>query len=250
MSVEDAIEDGEGAGDGGRKRPIGPAIRLALAGLALLGLALLWRAMPASDWVDRELVPRVNRAGAWGYVGFVLVYATSVVLMAPGSVLTLAGGYLFGPVLGAILSAGSATLGASIAFLIARGAAREAVRRRVEADRRFRAVDRAVSERGGRVVLLLRLTPIVPFNLLNYALGVTGVRFGSYVLASFVGMLPGGAAYAFIGASAGDRQPGDLGPLWWAFLVASTLLAVAVLSRIATRALAHPQADADAGAGA
>ncbi|QDV35236.1 TVP38/TMEM64 family protein [Tautonia plasticadhaerens] len=243
MSGQDATEGGRGAG--GRA---GPALRWTLATLALLGLALLWRAVPASAWVDREVVPRVERAGAWGYVGFALVYAAGVVLMAPGSALTLASGYLFGPVAGAALAAASATLGASAAFLVARGVARGAVRRRVEGDRRFRAVDRAVSARGGRVVLLLRLSPIVPFNVLNYALGLTGVRFGAYALASFAGMLPGSAAYAFIGASAGDRRPGELGWGWWAFLVASTLLAVAVLSRIASLALADAEVDADADA--
>ena len=130
MSAEDATADGQGAGAGGRMWPkAGPAIRWALATLALLGLALLWRAVPVSGWVDREVVPRVERAGAWGYVGFVLVYATGVVLMAPGSALTLAGGYLFGPAVGAGLAAASATLGASASFLIARRVARGAVRR-------------------------------------------------------------------------------------------------------------------------
>ncbi|WP_233578720.1 TVP38/TMEM64 family protein [Tautonia sociabilis] len=214
--------------------------------LALLGLALLWRALPASEWADAVLFPRIERAGAWGYLGFAAVYAVAVVLMAPGSVLTAASGYLFGPVAGAALAAGSATVGASAAFLIARRLAREAIRRRVAGDRRFQAIDRALAERGGWVVLLLRLTPAVPFNVANYALGLTGIRFRSYAVASFVGMLPGSAAYALLGASAGGRQPEGIGPVGWIALVCSTLVAVVVLSRIARRALAEAGAELDA----
>ena len=247
MIEEEATSGCPETGTGHRFPKVFPNVPWGLAALALLGLALLWRAMPASDWVDQEILPWIERLGAWGYVGFTVVYATSVVLMAPGSALTLASGYLFGPLIGALLATASATLGASIAFLIARKVARGPVRRRVEADRRFRAVDQAVAERGAWVVLLLRLSPIVPFNLLNYAMGLTSVRFGSFVLASVFGMLPGAAAYAFIGASAGARRPGDLGWGWWAFLVVSTLLTVGVLARIAAQALARASDETETG---
>ncbi|MEW4570013.1 VTT domain-containing protein [Tautonia sp. JC769] len=219
------------------------ALRWLLLPLVLFGLALLWRSLPVSDWVEQHVLPAIDRAGGWGYLAFVAVYATAVVAMAPGTVLTLAGGYLFGPVLGAGLALVSAALGASIAFLIARRVARQALRRRIQADRRFRSLDRAVARRGAWVVLLLRLSPAVPFNVLNYALGLTGVRFSTYVLASLVGMAPGALVIAFIGASAGNERPASIGWGGWIALLLSALLTATALAVIANQALAQAGAD-------
>lgn len=220
-----------------------PALRWLLLPLALLGLALLWRSLPVSNWVEQHVLPVIDRAGWWGYLVFVTVYVAAVVAMAPGTVLTLAGGYLFGPMLGAGLALVSAVTGASVAFLVSRRIARQALRRRIEADHRFRSLDRAVARRGAWVVLLLRLSPAVPFNLLNYALGLTGVRFTTYVLYSLVGMAPGTVAIAFIGASASDERPADLGWGGWALLLLSALLTVAVLAVIANQGLAQARTD-------
>lgn len=243
MSMEDGNGGGSPRGDDARGSSITLIARWFLPLLALLGLALLWQVLPVSDWVERQLTPRIERSGAWGYLAFVAVYVAGVVLMAPGTILTLAGGFLFGPVVGGVLALGSATIGASIAFEIARRVARESVRRRAEADRRFRVIDRAVARRGAWVVLLLRLTPFAPFNVLNYALGLTGVRFVSFVLASLIGMVPGTAVIAFIGASAGEWGPGDLGPVWWAVLAVLALLVAAVLAAFARRELARETAE-------
>ncbi|WP_152049539.1 TVP38/TMEM64 family protein [Tautonia marina] len=221
-----------------------PALRWLLLPLILFGLALLWRSLPVSDWVELRLLPAIDRAGWWGYLVFVAVYVSAVVVMAPGTVLTLAGGYLYGPLLGAGLALFSAVTGASVAFLVSRRFARQAIRRRIEADRRFRSLDRAVAQRGAWVVLLLRLSPAVPFNVLNYALGLTGVRFTTYVLYSLVGMAPGTVVIAFIGASASDTRPANLGWGWWAILLLSALLTATVLAVIATRALALASAEA------
>lgn len=245
MSKEDGKGDSPPRGDDARGSSIRLITRWLLPPLALLGLALLWQVLPVSDWVERQLMPRIERSGAWGYLVFAASYVVGVVLMAPGTLLTLAGGYLFGPVVGGLLSVGSATLGASVAFELARRVAREPVRRRVESDRRFRVIDRAVARRGAWVVLLLRLTPVVPFNVLNYALGLTGVRFVSFVLASLVGMVPGTAAIAFIGASAGEWGPGDLGAFWWSVLALLALLAAALLAVFARRELARATAEDD-----
>ena len=132
-------------------RPRSPALRGLLVLLALVAAALAWRALPVSDWVDQFLRPAVERAGPAGYAVYFAAYVAAVVLMVPGSALTLAGGYLFGPLAGALLAWSSATVGAALAFLIARHAARDRVRRGIGDDRRFRAVDRAVADRGARV---------------------------------------------------------------------------------------------------
>ncbi|WP_169977283.1 TVP38/TMEM64 family protein [Tautonia rosea] len=220
-----------------------PALRWLLLPLALLGLALLWRSLPVSDWVEQQLLPAIDRAGWWGYLVYVAVYVSAVVMMAPGTVLTLAGGYLFGPMLGAGLALLSAVMGASVAFLIARRIARQAIRHRIETDHRFRSLDQAVAKRGAWVVFLLRLSPAVPFNLLNYALGLTGVRFTTYVLSSLVGMVPGTVVISFIGASASNERPAELGGRGWALLLLSALLTAAILAVIATQALAQVSAE-------
>ncbi|CAN5672264.1 hypothetical protein BH23PLA1_BH23PLA1_15120 [soil metagenome] len=222
-----------------------PLVRGVLFLLVLLALALLWRALPVSAWVDERLQPFLEQAGAWGYLLFGLAYVIAVVLLAPGAALTLSGGYLFGPWIGLLLSSISATTGASASFLIGRYLAREPLRRRAHRDPRFRAIDRAVADRGAKVVLLLRLSPVVPFNLLNYALGLTGIRLPAYILASGVGMLLGTAVVAFIGSSASGRTPGNLGLWGWLAIVLTTLAATVYIALIARRALAEAAPEAE-----
>jgi uncharacterized membrane protein YdjX (TVP38/TMEM64 family) len=123
--------------------------------------------------------------------------------LVPGSLLTLAAGALFGVTKGTLLAFVSATLGACLAFLISRYVARAEVERRLARDQRFVAIDRAIREQGRAIVLLLRLSPVFPFSLLNYALGLTQVRFLDFVIAS-IGMLPGTLLYVYCGRLVGD----------------------------------------------
>jgi uncharacterized membrane protein YdjX (TVP38/TMEM64 family) len=153
--------------------------------------------------VTTALLARVEAMGGWAPVVFVLIYAVGTVAFAPGSILSLAAGALFGVLQGTLYVFVGATLGSAAAFLIARYLARGWVQRRIEGDRRFAAIDRAVGEDGRRIVLLLRLSPVFPYNLLNYALGLTRVRFADYVIAS-LGMLPGIVLYTYSGRLAGD----------------------------------------------
>lgn len=202
-----------------------------------VAFALAWRFLPLADRID-SLVRSVERAGAWGAALYAAIYVLGVVLMVPGSSLTLVAGLLYGPVWGTALVSAASTLGASLAFLIARTIGRGYVRARAGADRRFAAIDRAVAERGAGVVFLLRLSPLVPFNLLNYALGLTGVRGWPYVLATWAGMLPGTVLFTMIGASFGPNgRPGGLGPWYWAAVVAATIAATIYISRLARTAL-------------
>lgn len=191
------------------------------------------------------LIADVQRWGIAAPVVFVLLYALSVVALIPASVLTMAGGAVFGLARGVAFSFGGAVLGSTVAFLLGRYVMRRVVERRLLTMPRYAAIDRAVSARGRRIVFLLRLSPIVPFNFLNYALGVTRVSVGDFVIAS-AGMLPGAAMYAYTGKVAGEalvlagQAELPRNASYYAILVAglaATLAATAMLTRTARRAL-------------
>ena len=150
-----------------------------------------------------EFAAWVNDLGLWGPVVFMAGYAAAVVAFVPGSLLTLAAGAIFGLLRGTIYVLIAATIGACAAFLVSRHLARRAIEHRIAGNPRFAAIDRAVAADGRRIVFLLRLSPVFPFNLLNYALGLTSVRFVDYALAS-AGMLPGTLMYVYYGKLAGD----------------------------------------------
>jgi uncharacterized membrane protein YdjX (TVP38/TMEM64 family) len=176
------------------------ARRIAMGLVALLAIVLLGRAaggyLPAfTGWVAAR--------GVWGPVIFIAGYALATVAAVPGSLLTLAAGAIFGIAGGVVYVFLGAVIGSSLAFLIARYVARPAVERRLAADARFKRIDRAVGERGRKIVFLLRLSPALPFNVLNYALGLTRVRFRDYLIAAF-GMLPGTLLYVYSGQVVGD----------------------------------------------
>lgn len=133
--------------------------------------------------------------GAWGPVAFVLIYTAAVVLALPGSLLTLAGGALFGVAYGVALVSIASTLGASFDFLISRYVAREAVSRWLGDNKQFRKLETLARERGAVIVALTRLVPLFPFNLLNYGFGLTAVPFRTYVFWSWLCMLPGTVLY-------------------------------------------------------
>ncbi len=202
-----------------------------------------------AEWVDG--------LGALGPVVFILGYALAVVAFIPGSILTLASGAIFGLFEGTLYVFVAAVLGSTLAFLIARHLARSAIERRLEGDERFAAIDRAIGEEGRKIVFLLRLSPVFPFNLLNYSLGLTRVRLVDYVIAS-VGMLPGSLLYVYAGKVAGDvaaiaggRAP-EKGVGDWVVLVlglVATAVVTVYVTRIARRALAAATGDAKGGEG-
>ncbi len=227
--------------------PVGsrfPYGKVALAVAALVAVIALGREVGAyvprfASWVDG--------LGPWGPLAFVVGYAVATVAFVPGSVLTLAAGAIFGVLEGTLLVFVAATLGAIAAFLVARYFARDAVAARVEGDARFAALDRAVERQGRRIVFLLRLSPVFPFNLLNYALGLTRVRLWDYAVAS-LGMLPGTLLYVYSGkvvgevaalAAGGEVQRGAGYYLSWGVGLAATALVTVLVTRIARRALAE-----------
>lgn len=220
------------------------ARRIAMAAGVAVGvitLVLLGRAAGAE--VER-FIAWVDGLGRGAPVAFMVGYAVATVAFVPGSVLTLAAGALFG-LWGVLYVLVAATTGASAAFLIARYAARGAIERRLAGHERFAAIDRAIGREGRKIVLLLRLSPAFPFNLLNYGLGLTRVRFADYVIAS-VGMIPGTLLYVYYGKLAGDvaRLASGMemprGPEYYAVLVlglVATILVTTLVTSTARRAL-------------
>ena len=203
-----------------------------------------------------DLLPRfaewVDGLGAAGMLVFGLAYVLATILFVPGSLLTLAAGALFGVVRGTAVVFVAATAGACAAFLIARYIARDRVARRVAKHPRFAAIDRAIGKAGRKIVILLRLSPVFPFNLLNYALGLTSVRFIDYLIAC-VAMLPGTLLYVYYGRVIGDVAAlaagarADRGMSYYLLLglgLIATIAATAIIARIARRELARNAPDA------
>ncbi|HEY3173276.1 MAG TPA: TVP38/TMEM64 family protein [Thermoanaerobaculia bacterium] len=212
-------------------------------GLALAALFAASRVLPVGEWV-RAFRDWASSLGVAGKAFYALVYAVATVLLFPASLLTIAAGFAFGLGWGVATVWVGATAGAALAFLIARHVARERVEKVARRREDFRAIDRAIGEKGWKIVALLRLSPLVPFSLSNYLYGLTAIRFGPYVLASAAGMLPGTVLYIYLGvagrvaaaASAGEKRS----PLEWAALVvglAATIIATIFITRIARREL-------------
>jgi uncharacterized membrane protein YdjX (TVP38/TMEM64 family) len=187
------------------------------------------------DWVEQQ--------GAWGAIWFGVVYVICTVLFVPGSILTLGAGAIYGPVWGTILISIASTTGAACAFLVGRYAARDQVRAWIQKRRELAALDLAVARKGAWIVFLLRLSPIFPFNLLNYALGLTGVRFSTYLLASWIGMIPGTIAYVLIGYAGQQALAGEQKLWYWVVAAGATLIVTVFITRLATRAIREATVD-------
>ena len=221
-------------------------MRLAIRAAAVVALvaALLLFGQRVAGYLP-EFSAWVNGLGLWGPVVFVLGYAVATVAFIPGSLLTLAGGAIFGLGEGTAFVFAGASLGATGAFLASRYLVRGAVERRVAAEPRFAAIDRAVGREGFKIVVLLRLTPVVPFVLLNYALGLTKVKLSHYV-GAFVGMFPATLLYVYYGKVLGDVAEVAAGvevEQGWGTHVATgiglaaTVAVIVVVTRVARRAL-------------
>ncbi|MGB3562022.1 MAG: TVP38/TMEM64 family protein [Thermoanaerobaculia bacterium] len=221
-------------------------VALGVAGLVLL--LLVGRQLGAyvpqfAAWVDT--------LGFWGPLVFILGYAAATVGFIPGSILTLAAGAIFGLARGTLYVFIGATLGSTLAFLVARYFARGAIESRLENSPKFAVIDRAVAKEGLKIVFLLRLSPVFPYNLLNYALGLTRVSLRDYVTAA-VGMIPGTFLYVYYGkaigslaAVAGGAEV-ERGAGYWVVLsvgLLATLVVTTFVTRIARRALSQEVED-------
>ena len=207
---------------------------LSLALVLAIALALAWR-----DRFDAAALQAwVEGAGAAGPVLFMGLYAVATVLFLPGAVLTLAGGALFGPLWGTLWSLTGATLGAALAFLIARHLGADWVARR--AGPRLQRLNEGVASEGWRFVAFVRLVPLFPFNLLNYAMGLTRISFVTYLLATWVFMLPGAFAYTWLGHAGREALSGGDGLVRNITIAVSLLAAVALLPRLVRKLRAKP----------
>jgi uncharacterized membrane protein YdjX (TVP38/TMEM64 family) len=217
---------------------------IALA-IILIGLYAAARLLPVAQWLE-TFNKWVGNLGPWGMVIFIGGYVLATILMVPGSILTIGAGFVFG--LGWAFFAVSigATLGAALAFLISRFIAREKIEALARKNQNFRRIDQAIGEQGAKLILLLRLSPLIPFNLSNYFYGLTAVKFWPYVIASWIGMLPGTLLYVYLGAAgragvqAASGADNGRSPLEWTFLgvgLAATIVVTIWVTKIARNAL-------------
>jgi uncharacterized membrane protein YdjX (TVP38/TMEM64 family) len=207
--------------------------------LGLILLVAVATAIAQRDQFDTAALQAwVEGAGAAGPLLFMLVYALATVLFLPGSVLTLAGGALFGPLWGTLWNLTGATLGASLAFLIARHLGADWVARR--AGTRLARLNDGVSAEGWRFVAFTRLVPVFPFNLLNYALGLTRIPFVAYLLATWIFMLPGALAYTWLGHAGREALSGGESLIRNSLIALALLAAVAFLPRLVRKLREKP----------
>ncbi|KXZ42500.1 hypothetical protein GPECTOR_141g698 [Gonium pectorale] len=219
---------------------------VSLAGLMLMLVPGAAEAEPSVSSLADAAVAAVTSSGWLGPAVFVVLYAAATVLLFPASVLTLAAGALFGPLAGTALVSIASTTGATCAFLVSRYLARPWVESKIAGLPRFKAVLSGVAANGPWVVFLLRLSPLVPFNLLNYALGLTPISPPAYVAASWAGMLPGTFAYVYLGgagraavdaAAAGGSGVDTPKLVLYGVGAAATILATRAISSAASKAL-------------
>lgn len=195
------------------------------------------------------LVPQfaawVESLGVWGPLVFIVGYIVATVAFIPGSILTLAAGAIFGLARGTAFVFVGATIGSILAFLVSRYFARSAIEKRLQGNEKFANIDRAVGAQGLKITFLLRLSPVFPFNLLNYGLGLTNVRLRDYAIAA-LGMLPGTFLYVYYGKLAGDVAAVAGGAAvrkdagYWTVLILgllATVVVTTIVTRIARKAL-------------
>ena len=188
----------------------------------------------------------VHGLGGWAPLVFILTYAAGVVAFIPCTLFTLVGGAVFGFLRGVLYASAGAALGSTGAFLIGRYVARNAIQRRLARMPRFQSIDRAVAADAVRILFLLRLSPIMPFNVLNYALGLTAVRLTDFLLA-MAGTLPGTIVYAYAGKVMGELAvagPAGVPKNAGSYVVlvvglVATVAATFVVTRAARRALSE-----------
>src|SRR6266404_8374907 len=166
----------------------------------VIALFVAMKFLPVQHWL-RDFNNWVGQIGVAGIFIFIGVYAVATVLLAPGAILTIGAGFAFGLWKGFLAVSAGATLGAALAFLVARFIARDKVEAIARRNEKFREIDNAIGKQGAKLIFLLRLSPVIPFNLSNYFYGLTAVKFWPYVLASWIGMIPGTFLYVYIGTA-------------------------------------------------
>jgi uncharacterized membrane protein YdjX (TVP38/TMEM64 family) len=216
--------------------------RLAVAAIGVAAIALGGSRLAT---FTPAFAASLHRAGPWAPASFILAYAIACLAAVPASVLTLVAGALFGIVRGTLYVLIAATIGAIGAFLVTRHVARRAIERRLAGNPRLVVIDYAIGREGLKIATLLRLSPFVPFSLLNYALGLTPIRLRDYALA-MIGIVPGTLLYVYCGRVAGDigaiamgthPTPGFVGIVVLVVGGIATARVIYIVTRAARRAL-------------
>jgi uncharacterized membrane protein YdjX (TVP38/TMEM64 family) len=212
-----------------------PIIWFLLLAALLAAVAIGWLALPARQWIE-AFDAWIAALGMRGVLLFALVYVVAVVLLAPAELLSIAAGFLFGA-WGFPIVVVAATVGAALAFFASRYAVRTRLRRFLRDKPRYAAIDRAVAEEGWKIVALLRLNPLVPFNLQNYFFGATDVGFMPYAVATFLGIMPGAAFYVYLGTLGREAGSGAGVTRWMGLGLLLTALALFLIVRRASARL-------------
>src|SRR5437899_1654150 len=230
------------------KSAIGRFIALIVIVIALF---LVMKFLPVQQWL-RTFSDWVGQMGVTGIFIFIGVYVVATVLLAPGAILTIGAGFAFGLWKGFLAVSAGATLGAALAFLVARFIARDKIEAIAQRNDKFRTIDSAIGKQGAKLVFLLRLSPVIPFNLSNYFYGLTAVKFWPYVLASWIGMMPGTLLYVYIGTAgkaavlaAAGGEAMKHGWQYWAFMsvgLVATIVVTIWVTKIARDALRETKA--------
>lgn len=215
--------------------------------LALLFISTLLVVGYLSDFTThlRTALDWIYGLGASGGALYILLYILITVLLVPGSILTIGSGAVFGVLWGTILTSVGSTIGAGAAFLIGRFFLRDWVAHKAHEYPRFQAVDDAIGREGGKIIFLLRMSPLMPFNLSNYLYSLSKVSFRSYLLASWIGMLPGTLMYVYFGSlieslSAVAVEGRSRTPAEWALYtagLAATVIVTIYITRVAQKAV-------------
>jgi len=212
---------------------------IAIAAVALAALFALFRLLPLAAWIE-ALKAYGKAQGAAGAAVFGLVYvAASLIPGGPAALLTLAAGAVYGVVAGTALVSAASVTAATLAFLLARGALRDRVRRMAGGNAKFDGLNRAIGREGTKIVALVRLSPAFPFTIVNYLFGLTPVPLAAYVLSSWIAMLPGTLAYVYFGSALG-AVTGEATPVEKGIRIAlgiAAVVATALIARIAAKAI-------------
>ncbi len=228
-----------------RNEKKGAVARLIALTVIVIALFLAMKFLPVQHWL-RSFNDRVGQMGLAGIFIFIAVYAAATVLLAPGVILTIGAGFAFGLWKGFLAVSAGATLGASLAFLVARFVARDKIEAMARRNTKFQRIDNAIGKQGAKLVFLLRLSPVIPFNLSNYFYGLTAVKFWPYVLASWIGMMPGTFLYVYIGTAgkaavaAAGGEAVKHGWQYWTFMsigLVATIVVTIWVTKIARDAL-------------
>ncbi len=220
------------------------AIKGGVLVLVIVAVAMLWRVVPVASLVQ-SLQIYVQSLGPAGFMLFALVYVLATLVIGPAGLLSMSAGLIWGPMVGLVAVLASATLAALVAALIGRYVARSRVQALVNKDRRARAVLKAVDEGSWRLVILLRLSPILPYGIQNYLLSVSGIRLLPYTLATPIGILPSSALYVYLGSLGSELASAS--PLRWVLLglgLVATALVALLIARKAQAVLAESVEDA------